>query len=266
MSGLKTHKFHLVDPSPWPVYAASSSLALVVGLVGAIHSYVGGSTVFVLGLLNIFLVAALWWRDVIREGTLGGYHTGEVQKGLAMGFGFFLISEVMFFFSFFWAFFYLSLNPAVEIGGVWPPTGIIPMSSTGIPLLNTVLLVWSGLTLTYAHNRLTANDLPRHLLGMGWTLLLGLIFLSLQSYEYYVAQFDISDGVYGSCFYLLTGFHGLHVLLGFIFLLVNTVRASRWHFHRQAHLGFIFGAWYWHFVDVVWLGLYFAVYVWGNMN
>lgn len=236
----------------------------MVGLVGAIHSYVGGTQIFVLGLLNIFLVASLWWRDVIREGTFGGYHTGMVQKGLALGFGFFLISEVMFFFSFFWAFFYVSVSPAVEAGGVWPPTGIIPMSSTGIPLLNTILLLWSGLTLTYAHNRLTANDLSRHLLGMGWTLVLGFLFLTLQAYEYYVAQFDISDGVYGSCFYLLTGFHGLHVLLGFIFLSVSTVRAGAWHFHRRPHLGFIFAAWYWHFVDVVWLGLYLALYVWGN--
>ena len=264
LSNYKTHPYHLVDPSPWPVYAATNSLVLVVGLVGAIHSFTGGGLVFVYGLVNTLLVSALWWRDVIREGTYGGYHTVEVQRGLSLGFGLFLVSEVMFFFSFFWAFFYLALNPSLEIGGVWPPTGIIPMSATGIPLLNTVLLVWSGFTLTYAHNRLIAQDLSRHLLGMLWTLLLGVIFLGLQAYEYWVAQFDISDGVYGSCFYLLTGFHGLHVILGFVFLLVNTVRASAWHFYAGQHLGVTFGAWYWHFVDVVWLGLYFVVYVWGN--
>jgi len=264
MLNRKTHPFHLVDPSPWPVYAATNSLVLVAGLVGAIHSFPGGSYCFVHGLLNTFLVAGLWWRDVIREGTYGGYHTVEVQRGLSLGFGLFLVSEVMFFFSFFWAFFYLALNPSLEIGGIWPPSGIIPMSPTGIPLLNTVLLVWSGFTLTYAHNRLIARDLITHLIGMAWTLGLGFIFLFLQAYEYYVAQFDISDVVYGSCFYLLTGFHGLHVLIGFVFLLVNTCRAMAWHFYAQQHLGVIFGAWYWHFVDVVWLALYFVVYVWGN--
>lgn len=264
MTLLKTHPYHLVNSSPWPVYSATSSLAVVVGLVGLMHQYDLGFELFLLGLLNLFLVSSLWWRDVIREGTYGGYHTGPVQKGLAMGFGLFIVSEVMFFFSFFWSFFYLSLNPAIELGGVWPPTGVIPMSATGIPLLNTLLLLWSGLTLTYAHNRLLVNDLPRHLVGQFWTLGLGFIFLGLQAYEYYVAQFDISDGVFGSCFYLLTGFHGLHVLIGFVFLLVNTVRALSWHFHRTTHLGWLCGAWYWHFVDVVWLGLYVSIYIWGS--
>lgn len=264
MKNRKTHQFHLVDPSPWPVYAALNVLTLVVGLVGVMHSYAGSFQVFVWGVFNLAATAALWWRDVIREATYGGYHTPEVQRGLALGFGLFLVSELMFFFSLFWAFFYLSLNPAVELGGVWPPSGIIPMSATGIPLLNTVLLLWSGVTLTYAHNRLSADDTAYHLMGMCLTLLLGLAFLLLQALEYYSAQFDISDGVYGSCFYLLTGFHGLHVLIGFIFLLVNSCRVSAHHFYRRTHLGFLMGAWYWHFVDVVWLGVYLAVYVWGN--
>ena len=261
---MKTHPFHLVDRSPWPFYASLSSLTLVVGLVASMHSYTGGFSLFLVGIFDVFMVAAFWWRDVIRESTYGGFHTLPVQKGLAMGFSLFLVSEVMFFFSFFWSFFYLSSNPAIEVGGVWPPTGIESMSATGIPLVNTLLLVWSGITLTYSHNRLVAQDLPQTVCGLTLTLTLGFIFLVLQVYEYRTAQFDISDGVYGSLFYLLTGFHGFHVIIGFLFLLVNLIRTLNWHFYRTSHLGYLFGAWYWHFVDVVWLGLYFSVYVWGN--
>ncbi|RYX87611.1 cytochrome c oxidase subunit 3, partial [bacterium] len=180
----KYHTFHLVNPSPWPFLAAVAALSLVVSFVGCLHDYDGSFEEFVFSFFNLCLVAGFWWRDVIREATFGGHHTLAVQKGLRMGFALFLLSEGMLFFSLFWAFFYLSVVPAIEIGGVWPPNGIQPISATAVPLLNTYILIWSGVTLTWSHHSLLENKLISTLQGLLSTLCLGLIFLILQATEY----------------------------------------------------------------------------------
>lgn len=279
----KYHKFHIVDQSPWPLLASISVFSTAVALILVMHGfgYDELSSVplhrrieppynwtgfqFFFSLFNTLCVAGLWFRDIVREATILGAHTVKVQKGLRLGFVLFLGSEAMFFVSFFWAFLYVSLVPAPELGGVWPPTGINPGNALGLPLVNTYLLVWSGFILTSSHYSLLSGRLTASITRLFYTLCFGFLFLVVQTVEYFTASFDISDGVYGSTFYLLTGFHGLHVLLGWMFLYVCFFRACVWHFTATRHLGFEMAIWYWHFVDVIWLILYGLVYVWGNL-
>lgn len=258
------HPFHLVDPSPWPLTASIAAFFTTFGLVLYIHGYESGFSLCSLGFLLLSLVSSLWWRDVIREATFEGHHTKRVQKGLRYGISLFIVSEVIFFFAFFWAFFHSSLAPVFSIGGVWPPVGIEPINPWGVPFLNTLLLLCSGFTLTWAHHALLAGGRKQALIALGFTLILAVIFTSLQAFEYQTANFSISDGIYGSVFYISTGFHGFHVLIGTIFLGVCTLRLYINHFTRTHHFGFEAAAWYWHFVDVVWLFLFVCIYWWGS--
>jgi cytochrome c oxidase subunit 3 len=259
-----SHPFHLVDPSPWPLFASIAALYTTFGGAIYMHRYETGYTLMSLGSILLIGVVTVWWRDIIREATFEGRHTKRVQKGLSLGIGFFIVSEVIFFFPFFWAFFHSSLVPVFGIGGVWPPVGIKPISPWAIPLLNTLLLLWSGCTLTWSHYALKAGGKFQSLIPLSITIFLAIIFISLQIFEYHIASFSISDSVYGSVFYITTGLHGLHVLIGTIFLFVCAVRLFRNHFARTQHLGYIFAVWYWHFVDVVWILVYLFIYVWGS--
>jgi cytochrome c oxidase subunit 3 len=258
------HPFHLVDPSPWPLSLSIAAFFLTFGIVLYIHGYESGFTLLSLGLFILIFVSSLWWRDVVREATYEGHHTKRVQRGLRMGIGLFIVSEIIFFFAFFWAFFHSSLAPVYSIGGVWPPVGIEPINPWGIPFLNTLILLCSGFTLTWAHHALLAGGKKQSLIALGVTLSLAVIFTSLQAFEYKTASFSISDGIYGSVFYIATGFHGFHVLIGTIFLIVCTLRLIINHFSRTHHFGFEAAAWYWHFVDVVWLFLFVCIYWWGS--
>ena len=227
------HSFHLVDGSPWPFLLSLNVLGLAFGFLLVLHKHEGGLDLFFLSLILCFVIFILWWRDVIREGTFLWCHTKNVQKNLRFGMILFILSEIMFFFSFFWAFFHSSLVPSYIIGGVWPPFYLILFSSLGIPLVNTVLLLTSGLTVTMSHYfvRYYQNlEKNRSLFYLFLTILLAFLFLFLQFYEYCAAFFTISDGIYGSLFYLLTGFHGFHVLIGTFFLLVCFFRLLFNHF------------------------------------
>ncbi len=206
----------------------------------------------------------MWQRDIVREGSYEGQHTSMVQRGLRLGVMLFIASEVMFFFGFFWAFFYSSVGPNVEIGGVWPPKGVEVMDAWGVPMLNTVILLSSGASVTWSHHSIVVGDREGALKGLGLTVTLATIFTALQGYEYVTAGFDISDGVYGSCFYMATGFHGFHVILGTVMLMVSMVRVYKGEMTRQHHFGFEASAFYWHFVDVVWLLLFVSIYWWGG--
>jgi cytochrome c oxidase subunit 3 len=261
----KRHHFHLVDPSPWPLAASLSALVFVLGLVKAMHFYEGSSSLLILGFTSLLLTANLWWRDVIEEGTFDGRHTRPVQASLRLGFVLFIVSEVMFFFGFFWAFFHSSLAPAVEIGSIWPPAGIQPFDPWGVPLLNTFILLLSGVTVTASHHYLLSGNYDRMVLFLGLTILLGLIFTAFQAMEYLGSTFTISDSVYGTTFFMITGFHGFHVIIGTLFLTVCLVRQFFHHFTREHHLGFEFAVWYWHFVDVVWLFVFASIYWWGSL-
>jgi cytochrome c oxidase subunit 3 len=265
MSSAKFHPYHLVDPSPWPILTGLSALYVTVGAVLYMHAFAYGSFLLALGVFLLILIASSWWRDVVREGTYEGRHTKAVERGLAIGMVLFIVSEVMFFFAFFWAYFHVSLVPAIEIGSTWPPAGIAVLDPWKVPLLNTAILLLSGVTLTCAHyNLVLGHDRGTILTYLFWTVFLGLIFTAFQVYEYIAAPFSIHDGIYGSVFFMLTGFHGFHVIIGTLFIIVGTLRFLFHHFTREHHLGFEAAAWYWHFVDVVWLFLFIFVYCWGS--
>jgi len=264
---LKTkHKFHLVDPSPWPLLASLGAFMLTTGGVLYMHKILGGWELFLNGLLVILFVMYVWWRDVVREATYEEQHSFVVQRGLRLGMVLFIASEIMFFFAFFWAFFHSSLAPAFNIGGVWPPKAIISMNTYTIPLTNTFILLSSGATVTWAHHAIILSAKRQTIIGLLYTLVLAILFTYFQGLEYVSAPFNISDGIYGSCFYMATGFHGFHVFIGTIALFVSFVRIVLNHFTNTHHFGFESSIWYWHFVDVVWLFLFINIYWWGNLK
>lgn len=254
--------FHLVEYRPWPLVGSVGAFLITVGLASWVHGY----SVFVIffGVLVIISTIIQWWRDIIREAMLQGFHTRSVCSGLRLGIILFITSEVFFFFAFFWAFFHRRLSPATEVGSCWPPAGIITLNCFSIPLLNTAVLLASGATVTWAHHALIGGERLSATLGLFITVFLGVYFTFLQAGEYWEAPFSISDGIYGSTFFVATGFHGFHVLIGRTFLLICLLRQYFYHFSSGHHFGFEAAAWYWHFVDVVWLFLYVFIYWWGS--
>nr|BAV25040.1 cytochrome c oxidase subunit III [Bathymodiolus japonicus] len=253
--------FYLVGPSPWPVFTSMGAFCMAVGFVSWFHKH--GYVLLLIGVVVLILSLSQWWRDVMREGDLG-FHTSYVVKGLRDGFILFLVSEIMFFFSLFWAFFHMSLAPDISMGCMWPPKGLETLDPMKVPLCGTTVLVGSGASLMYSHAAIRAGFNTHAVLGTFYTIVLGLFFTRLQGYEYYWASFTIADSAYGSLFYIMTGFHGLHVMFGTGFLLVSLVRLMRNRFTPRNHFGFMVCSWYWHFVDVVWIGLYLVVYCWGS--
>jgi cytochrome c oxidase subunit 3 len=228
------------------------------------HKFVGGWSLLTTGFTLVLYVMYTWWRDIVREATFEDSHSVVVQKGLRLGMVLFIASEVMFFFAFFWAFFHSSLSPVYNIGGVWPPTAITTINTYTVPLTNTFLLLTSGATVTWAHHALLARAKKHTLIALLFTIVLAIVFTSLQGVEYVNAPFNISDGVYGSAFYMATGFHGFHVFVGTVALFVSFVRIVLNHFTNKHHFGFESAIWYWHFVDVVWLFLFINVYWWSS--
>jgi cytochrome c oxidase subunit 3 len=257
------HPYHLVDPSPWPIVGATAALALTVGTVLFMHGNPWGNAVMPLGILGILATMFFWWRDVVKEAEHQGHHSPVVQIGLRYGMALFIASEVMFFAAWFWAYFNASLFPTEAVGGVWPPEGVRTFDPFELPLLNTLILLLSGVTVTWAHHALREGDRNGTLQGLALTILLGLSFTGIQAYEYSHAAFGFRDGIYSSTFFMATGFHGAHVIIGTIFLIVCWFRANAGHFKPDHHFGFEAAAWYWHFVDVVWLFLFVGIYVSG---
>lgn len=253
--------FHLVEYSPWPLTGSLGALILTAGLTYWFHTY--NYTPLIIGIFIIILTILQWWRDVIREATFIGFHTLPVTLGLRWGIILFIASEVLFFFAFFWAFFHRRLAPTPELGCNWPPSGVTPINAFSVPLLNTTVLLASGVTVTWAHHRLINQNRSQTTQALIATVILGAYFTFLQALEYLEASFSIADRVYGSTFFVATGFHGLHVLIGSSFLLICLFRNLTFHFSAQHHFGFEAAAWYWHFVDVVWIFLFICIYWWG---
>ena len=275
MSGAKqNHPYHLVDPSPWPIIGASAGLVLAMGLLMFMHELKGGAIVLGIGSILTLATMVVWWRDVINEGEHQGHHTTIVQLGLRYGMVLFIASEVMFFLAWFWAFFDASLfsgeliqeSRVAHTGGHWPPDGVEVFNPWHLPLLNTVILLTSGATVTWAHHALRENKRGGLIGGLVLTVVLGVAFTCIQAYEYAHAGFGFTDGIYSSTFFMATGFHGAHVIIGSIFLMVCLGRSLAGHFKPDHHFGFEAAAWYWHFVDVVWLFLFFAIYWWGGLG
>jgi cytochrome c oxidase subunit III len=272
----KNHDYHLVEPSPWPFVASVSAFIMAVGAVMTMKSLslLGlklGPLLLGAGLIGVLYVMYAWWSDVVKEAHQGD-HTRVVQLHHRYGMIMFIASEIMFFVAWFWAYFDASIysNEAIQyarvekLGGTWPPTGIDVFNPWHLPLLNTMILLTSGTTVTWAHHALLNGDREGLKQGLWFTVLLGALFTAVQAYEYGHAAFGFSGHIYGATFFMATGFHGFHVLIGTIFLAVCLIRAYKGHFTPQQHLGFEFAAWYWHFVDVVWLFLFAAIYLWGS--
>ncbi len=271
----KKHDYHLVDPSPWPFIGSVSALILAVGFITFIRDMpiaglqIGG-LVFGLGVIGVLYAMAAWWVDVVKEAQAGD-HTRVVQLHHRYGMIMFIASEVMFFVAWFWAYFDVALFPGEAIqferaeltGGVWPPEGIQTFNPWPLPLFGTLILLTSGTTVTWAHHAMIENDRQSVKWGLWLTVLLGLAFTCVQAYEYITAYFGFSGHIYGATFFMATGFHGAHVIIGTIFLAVCLWRVYLGHFTPKQHLGFEFAAWYWHFVDVVWIFLFASIYVWG---
>lgn len=259
----KSHPFHMVEPSKWPFIGAAGTLILAIGAVMYMND--GQLWMVVPGFAIVFYTFYAWWKDVVNEANNGVDHTVTVRHGLRVGMVLFIASEVMFFFAFFWAYFNATvpfLSPTAT--GVWPPEGIEPLYTWTLPFLNTLILLTSGATVTYAHHAIMHGNHKGCERGLLLTVILGVIFTACQAYEYAHASFGFTDGIYSSTFYLATGFHGFHVIVGTIFLFVCLLRVRKGHFTAEQHVGFEAAAWYWHFVDVVWLFLFCAVYWWGS--
>jgi cytochrome c oxidase subunit 3 len=268
------HDYHLVNPSPWPLIGASAAFVMAIGAVMSMKSIPvaglhPGPYLLGAGVLGVLYTMLSWWTDVVHEANTGD-HTRVVQLHHRYGMMMFIASEVMFFVAWFWAYFDAALYPndpvqfqRTELVGAWPPKGIQTFDPWHLPLLNTLILLTSGTTVTWAHHALLENDRQGLKQGLWLTVILGLLFTACQAYEYSHAAFGFSGHIYGATFFMATGFHGAHVIIGTIFLAVCLFRAYQGQFTPRQHLGFEFAAWYWHFVDVVWLFLFASIYVWG---
>jgi cytochrome c oxidase subunit 3 len=241
-----------------------SLLTLTTTGVLSMHGFSHASNILILAFILVIASMSFWFRDVISEATYLGNHTLAVQKGLNMGVALFIVSEALFFLAIFWAFFHSALAPTIELGAQWPPIGIEAINPFELPLLNTVILLSSGVTVTYAHHSLIQGNRSGTLYGLVATVILAIVFTAFQGIEYTVSSFTISDGAFGSCFYFGTGFHGLHVMIGTAFLAVGLWRVLAYHSTENHHLGLESGILYWHFVDVVWLFLFISIYYWGS--
>ena len=267
MSGTKNHQYHILSPDVMPLMGAIAALTMTSGLVLYMHDLPAGKIIFPLGFAGILFTMWQWWTKVVAEAH-EGHHTPVVQLHLRYGMILFIASEVMFFVGWFWSFFDFSLFPSTiseVVGGQWPPKALeAVMDAFDLPLLNTLILLCSGTTVTWAHHCLIHGDRTGLKQGLWATILLGMLFSGLQAFEYLHAPFPFGQYTYGSAFYMATGFHGFHVIIGTIFLAVCLKRTYNGDFTPKQHFGFEAAAWYWHFVDVVWLFLFVAIYVWGN--
>ncbi|HEX3755177.1 MAG TPA: cytochrome c oxidase subunit 3 [Rhizomicrobium sp.] len=297
MSSNVKHDYHLVDPSPWPIVGSLGAFLMLGGAVfwmnkdytGFFGLPVNGQPwVFLIGLALVLYTMAGWWRDVVRESVVFGNHTPVVKLHLRYGMLLFIASEVMFFVAWFWAFFNTAIFHADVGVATWPPAGVVTLDPWHFPLMNTLILLTSGTTVTWAHHAIQTGDKKGSVVGLFITILLGLSFTGLQAWEYMHAPFTFGfnnlalvpftdpthislasgagnlQAIYGSTFFMATGFHGFHVIIGTTFLIVCLFRAMAGHFTPTRHFGFEAAAWYWHFVDVVWLFLFICIYVWGQ--
>jgi cytochrome c oxidase subunit 3 len=262
MSVHVNHDYHLVEPSPWPIVGTIAAIGLAVGLLLFMHDFT--PWLLIIGIALTLYTMFVWWRDIVKEATFNGDHKPVVQIGLRFGMALFIASEVMFFVAWFWAYFNAGLFPSAEIGSVWPPEGVQVFSPWELPLLNTVILLTSSTTVTWAHHALRKGDYKNLKLGLWVTVLLGLAFTGIQAAEYAEAHFGFGGDIYGSTFFMATGFHGAHVIIGTIFLGICLIRAYKGHLKPDHHFGLEAAAWYWHFVDVVWIFLFCSIYWWGS--
>ena len=260
---LELHPFHIVEESPWPILISIAAFNTLINLVFFAWKITGRSFFF-FNLSLVVVILFFWGGDVTKEGTLMGFHTQEIEYSLKWSMGWFIIREVFFFVSFFWAFFSLSLSSTIELGDSWPPLILNPINPFAIPLLNTLILLRSGVSLTWGHHSIIEGNYEKGVIGLGLTILLGVYFTILQVMEYCERTFRFNDSLYGNVFFLSTGFHGAHVIIGTSLLTMCFLRLFFNQHFRNHHIGLEARRWYWHFVDVVWLFLFTFIYWWGR--
>nr|UZT67482.1 cytochrome c oxidase subunit 3 [Endecameris sp. ZJUH 20220006] len=254
------HPYHLVTLSPWPMITSFSVMIMMLSTI-LMFNY-KKIYLMLIGMLMIYLCSYQWWRDITRESTFQGMHTLIVMKSIKLSMILFILSELLFFISFFWTFFHSALSPNIEIGSTWPPINIKQFNPYQIPMLNTLILLSSGITITWSHYSILNKNFINAYLSLLFTIILGMIFTLIQMIEYFEAPFSINDSIYGSIFFMTTGFHGLHVIIGSMFLLMTLIRMMKNHFSSNHHLGFEMASWYWHFVDIIWIIVFTLIYWW----
>jgi len=258
------HLFQILEPSLWPFFLASGLFFFVTGLAFSMHYIIKGYYIILLGIIILIFTAIFWFLDISREAVIDGYHTRIVRSNLKFGFLFFIVSEIMLFFGFFWAFFHSALSPSIELGSLWPPNGLNAIAVFDFPLYNTFILIISGFSVTLAHRAISLGSFKNAVDGLIITIFLGLFFIILQGLEYYESTFNLQDGVYTCIFFMLTGLHGCHVIVGVVFLFFCFISLLYHHFLDDHYLRFVFAVWYWHFVDIVWILLFLTLYCWGS--
>jgi cytochrome c oxidase subunit 3 len=261
---IQLHPFHLVSPSPWPIFTSFCVMNLALSLGLTAHGYIGNNFFVILSIITLFYGMTLWFKDIIAESTYLGDHTLAVKRGLTQGFLLFVVSEILIFATLFWAYLHSALNPTIEIGMSWPPAGIEAVAADELPLLNTIILLASGVTITFSHHALIKGFRNYSLLGFIYSTLLILLFVICQGFEYTFASFTISDSVYGSTFYSLTGLHGIHMIMLVIMLTICTWRIYNYDFTDTSHVGAETTILYLHVLDIIWLFIYIIAYWWGS--
>lgn len=256
--------FFLLTPSPWPLYSSFAVFVMLTGFAAYMNYYAGGLYCFFFGILLVALAFVFWCRDLIRELTFLGRSSILIEKNIRWAFWFFIVSEALLFVSFFWAFFHSALEPAIQVGTVWPPMEAIQMNSLEIPIANTIFLLASGAALTWTQYGLIGGQSRDVLFGFTVLFFYAVYFMLSQWHEYVVAFHQVNDSVFGSSMYILTMFHGFHVFIGSLFLFVCLVRFILGHFKTVSYLALTLAAWYWHFVDVVWVLVFLWIYLWGT--
>jgi cytochrome c oxidase subunit 3 len=258
------HPYHLVDNSPWPLFTSFTLFGLTFNTVLTMHNYINGTYIIYINIICLIYSMSLWFRDIISEGSFLGNHTIAVKRGINLGFILFIISEGMFFFGIFWAYSHAAFAPAIEIGSIWPPINIQAIGPLELPLLNTLLLLTSGSSVTFSHHALISGNRKLAIISLILTVILALLFTICQYFEYIYSSFTIADSIYGTTFYMSTGFHGIHVIIGGIMLTISLWRLYSYQLTNTHHVGFEGAILYWHFVDVVWLLLFIIIYWWGS--
>lgn len=254
--------YFILNLRPWPIFISINTFNFIISNI-IIFNY-KFNLILLINLTLIISIFFLWWRDIIRERTFQGNHNFNIINLIKLRIILFIISELFLFISFFWNFLHNSLAPSIELGLNWPPKNIIFFNPILIPILNTIILLTSSFTVTLTHLYLLNNNKKKSILFINLTIILSIYFLFLQIIEYKQATFTFSDSIFGSSFYIATGFHGIHVLIGTIFLLTNLIRIINIQISFIHHIRFELAAWYWHFIDIIWLILYITFYWWNN--
>nr|AZL93184.1 cytochrome c oxidase subunit 3 [Diapriidae sp. ZJUH_2016010] len=256
---MNNHPYHIVSNSPWPIIFSINLMNFIIS--NLLMMNMKNNKFLLIMMMLLIIIMMNWWKNLMLESLMQGFRTIKCKIMMKFSMILFILSEIMFFMSMFWCYMHMYLSPSIEIGSIWPPKNIEMFNPFLIPLINSIILITSGMTLTYSHYLMINNKFIKSIIYMYMTIILGMMFTTIQIYEYKMSFFNISDSIYGSIFFMLTGFHGLHVIIGTIFL-ITSLKNMYNKFSKMNNLSFELSSWYWHFVDFIWLMVYTLVYWW----